>query len=283
MLNDIGIFPDSMRFYHEPDAFTAACLYYAPHVGIYHCNGQYSFARTEDTCLDICQALLVDKGEMTVQYRGQEIHAYAGMLILLDCREPHCYFASSDDISFRWFHIVGKSVAEYVNSIICTHGFVIQAAKDADIALRCAQIVADAREEHPNPHLVSVHLHMLLAQLASLTVESIKNDLELAIQDSARYIETHFADKEVNIPFLASRAALSACYYLRKFKEYQSTTPHQYLQAVRLRAAKEQLTTTSRSIEEIGEACGFCNTSHFVMSFRKSTGMTPLQFRIMWK
>lgn len=283
MRKDIGILPDSMRFYHEPDPFTIANLYYAPHAGIYHCDHQYNVERTEEACLDVCQALMVDKGEMTVQYRGQEIQAYADMLVLLDCREPHRYFAASDEISFRWFHIAGSSSQAYVNDMIRTHGFVIPAAKNADIAQRFAQVIADVREERPNPHLVSVHLHMLLAQLALLTSESVKSDLERAIQDSAAYIETHFADKEVSVPFLAHRAALSTCYYLRKFKEYQSATPHQYLQEVRLRAATKQLMTTSRSIEEIAETCGFCNTSHFIMSFRKSTGMTPLQFRIMWK
>ena len=37
------------------------------------------------------------------------------------------------------------------------------------------------------------------------------------------------------------------------------------------------------AIEEIAEQCGFCNTSHFIMVFRRNTGTTPLQFRIMWR
>lgn len=282
MLNDTGILPDSVRFYHEPNPFTAKNLFHTPHVGVYHCNAQYYFERTKETCLDICQALLVDKGTLAVQYRGQEQQASAGMLVLLDCREPHRYCSASSEVQFRWFHIAGSSSTAYVNHIIQQHGFVIRSAKNADIERSFTQIVSDARL-NANVHLVSLHVHQLLTHLASLTVESVKDELELAVEDSVRYIDAHYADKEVKIPFLASRAALSTCYYLRKFKEYQSTTPHQYLQSVRLRAAKEQLATTSRSIEEIAEACGFCNTSHFVMSFRKGTGLTPLQFRIMWK
>lgn len=283
MLNDVGILTDSVRFYHEPDEFTAANLYYAPHAGIYHCNHEYNVERTEQNCLDVCQALIIDKGIMTVQYREQEEIAYAGMIVLLDCREPHRYFAASEELSFRWFHIVGLNSQTYVNEIIQEHGFVIQAQKNADIEKSCTQILADARDHNPNEHLISVHLHILLAHLASLEEKPVKSDLELAIDDSAKYIEGHYADSDVSIPFLANRAALSTCYYLRKFKEYHDTTPHQYLQAARLRAAKEQLTTTSRTIEAIGETCGYCNTSHFVMAFRKSTGLTPLQFRILWK
>lgn len=283
MLNDTGILPDSVRYYHEPDAFTAAYLYHAPHVGIYHCSGDYQFQRTADTCLSICQALLVDQGELSVHYRGEVCRAAAGALVLLDCREPHFYHAASDDIHFRWFHIVGCSDSAYVNEIIRSHGFVIQTARSPQIEPCFSQIVSAAAQENPNPHLLSVRLQTLLALLASLSEESQKSELERSIDESAQYIESHYADKDVTIPFLAARAALSTCYYLRKFKEYRAITPHQYLQSVRLRAAKQQLTTSSRSVEEIAEGCGFCNTSHFVMAFRKATGMTPLQYRTLWK
>lgn len=283
MLNDIGILKESVRFYREPDAFTAAHLYYVPHAGIYHCNHAYQFERTEETCVDVCQTIIVDKGALEVHYNGYVQTAYSGMIVLLDCRKPHLYRTASDEVRFRWFHFAGGSSEAYVNAIIQSHGFVIQIAKNADIELCCSQIILDIKQQHPNPHTLSVRIHTLLALLSSLASECAKSDVEQAIIDSAHYIETHYADKEVSIPYLASHAALSTCYYLRKFKEYQSMTPHQFLQSARLRAAKEQLTTTSRSIEDIAETCGFCNTSHFVMTFRKNIGMTPLQFRIMWK
>lgn len=279
---DAGILPDSVRFFHEPDAFTEQTLYHTPHVGVYHCDCQYSFARAGETCVNICQAIFVDHGALTVRYRGQEITAYAGMLILLDCREPHEYFAASPEIRFRWFHIVGTCSFSYVAHIIDSHGFVMQTAKNADIERFCAQIVTDAKQD-ANIYRVSAHVEQLLAGLASLAVEKRPDTMEQAMIDSAQYIEAHYAEKETKIPALASRAALSTCYYLRKFKEYHGVTPHQYLQSVRLRAAKEQLTVTSHSMEQIAEDCGFCSTSHFIQAFRKSTGLTPLQFRILWK
>ena len=38
----------------------------------------------------------------------------------------------------------------------------------------------------------------------------------------------NYADKSLSIEHLSQRAALSTCYYMRKFKEYQSATPHQF-------------------------------------------------------
>ena len=52
---------------------------------------------------------------------------------------------------------------------------------------------------------------------------------------------------------------------------------------MRLSAAKQQLLTTSQSIETIADNCGFSSASHFIMAFRKSTGITPHQYRTQWK
>lgn len=49
---------------------------------------------------------------------------------------------------------------------------------------------------------------------------------------------------------------------------------------VRINRAKELLQTTSLSMEEIGERCGFCSASHFVKLFHLSEGITPLQYRL---
>ena len=168
---DAGILPDSVRFFHEPDAFTEQALYHTPHVGVYHCDSQYNFSRAGETCLDICQAIFVDHGALTVRYRGQEITAYPGMLILLDCREPHEYFAVSPEIRFHWFHIVGASSFAYIAHIIQSHGFVIQTAKNADIERFCAQIITDAKQD-ANAYVISAHVEQLLAGLASLAVET---------------------------------------------------------------------------------------------------------------
>ena len=56
-------------------------------------------------------------------------------------------------------------------------------------------------------------------------------------------------------------------------------TPHEYLSAVRLRHAKELLTETALSVEEIGFRCGFSSSTAFIRSFRQATSITPASFR----
>jgi len=183
----------------------------------------------------------------------------------------------------RWFHFLGSSSEAYVQQIASIHGIVMQITQNTDIESCIAQIMKAVAQPEPNPHFVSVNIHRLLALLMTETGAVSKSDLELVINSSVSYIESHYSDPDLSNENLARMAMLSTCYYVRKFKEFRSATPHQFIQAVRIRSAKQKLSTTSLSIEEIAEQCGFCNTSHFIMVFRRTTGITPLQFRIMWR
>lgn len=277
---DTGVLSDSVRYYHEADPFTEKNLYYIPHAGQYHCNSEYEVRRTH---LDVCQAIVVDSGELTVEYHDKTYTAPSGAVILLDCREPHCYYTRSSDLKMRWFHFLGSSSEAYVHQITSVHDIVMQVTQNAEIEPCIAQIMKAVAQAEPNPHLISVSIHRLLALLITSTDTASKSDLELVINSSVSYIESHYSDPDLSNENLARMAMLSTCYYVRKFKEFRSATPHQFIQAVRIRSAKQKLSTTSLSIEEIAEQCGFCNTSHFIMVFRRSTGTTPLQFRIMWR
>ena len=65
----------------------------------------------------------------------------------------------------------------------------------------------------------------------------------------------------------------------RLFKQETGMTPLFYLTDVRLSRARELLITTHQSVGEIAELCGFCNSSHFISTFKQKYGMTPSTFR----
>ena len=53
----------------------------------------------------------------------------------------------------------------------------------------------------------------------------------------------------------------------------------QWLIRQRLIHARLLLISTDKAIAEIGTACAFPNTSHFIKLFRKQYGMTPATYR----
>ena len=76
----------------------------------------------------------------------------------------------------------------------------------------------------------------------------------------------------------SAHVSLRNCY--RLFRQTLHTTPNEYIQSCRIREASLLLSRAEEiSITEIAMRCGFSNSSYFGRVFRKTTGMTPMDFR----
>jgi LacI family transcriptional regulator len=64
-----------------------------------------------------------------------------------------------------------------------------------------------------------------------------------------------------------------------RFKKVLNKTIHQVLHDVRLENAKDMLTNSQKSIDEIAIQCGLSSPQYLYYLFRKEVGMTPTQYR----
>ncbi|GGY24306.1 GlxA family transcriptional regulator [Paludibacterium paludis] len=65
----------------------------------------------------------------------------------------------------------------------------------------------------------------------------------------------------------------------RLFKQYLGTVPSRYYLELRLARARQLLQQTSKSIVQIGLACGFSSGPHFSSTYRNHFGITPREER----
>ncbi|UTH72943.1 GlxA family transcriptional regulator [Chromobacterium sp. IIBBL 290-4] len=65
----------------------------------------------------------------------------------------------------------------------------------------------------------------------------------------------------------------------RLFKQYLSTVPSKYYLELRLNRARQLLQQTSKSIVQIGLACGFSSGPHFSSTYRNHFNITPREER----
>lgn len=94
-----------------------------------------------------------------------------------------------------------------------------------------------------------------------------------------RYVERHYAEP-CSLPHLAGMAGLSRFHFLRRFRAVTGVSPHQYIIALRLRAAAERLRSTTEPVTSIALDVGFNDLSHFNLLFRRSFGAPPRQWRM---
>lgn len=87
------------------------------------------------------------------------------------------------------------------------------------------------------------------------------------------YLCTHFA-QDISVDALAREAGLSRAHLTRAFARQFGVPPHVYLNAVRLRRAREAL-LAGQSLADAAAACGFADQSHFSRRFKGAMGLSP--------
>jgi AraC-like DNA-binding protein len=68
-------------------------------------------------------------------------------------------------------------------------------------------------------------------------------------------------------------------YIIRIFNKEFGLSPIQYINDVRIKRAMYLLETTSRSVKEIMEECGYSDYPYFYKRFVRRTGLSPLRWR----
>jgi transcriptional regulator GlxA family with amidase domain len=78
---------------------------------------------------------------------------------------------------------------------------------------------------------------------------------------------------------LAERFKLSVRSLNRRFKLATNTSPLQYLQNLRIEHAKELLKQSNLAVSEVADMVGYQDASYFTSLFKKSTAVTPIEYR----
>lgn len=98
------------------------------------------------------------------------------------------------------------------------------------------------------------------------------------IQKVQDYIEKHYDDK-LTTETLANLINTGRRTFERRFKEATNNTPIEYLQRVRIEAAKKFFEASRKNVSEIMFDVGYTDTKAFRDIFKKITGLTPIEYR----
>ncbi|WP_243699163.1 GlxA family transcriptional regulator [Anseongella ginsenosidimutans] len=98
------------------------------------------------------------------------------------------------------------------------------------------------------------------------------------IQKVQDYIEKNYNEK-ITIETLAQLINTGRRTFERRFKMATNNTPIEYIQRVRIEAAKKFFEASRRNVTEIMYDVGYTDTRAFRDTFKKITGLTPIDYR----
>lgn len=107
--------------------------------------------------------------------------------------------------------------------------------------------------------------------------ENIKEGREERIVDIMNYLKNHY--KDVTLDELAENFNLSKPYLSKYIKENAGITFQEAVKKARMKKARTLLKESNQTVESIAASVGYENVEHFNRLFKKSYGMTPVQFR----
>ena len=98
------------------------------------------------------------------------------------------------------------------------------------------------------------------------------------VKKAQEYIENNVSDK-ISVEELAEKYALGRRNFERRFKKATNNTPVEYIQRVKIEAAKKSLETSRKNVNEVMFDVGYSDTKAFRTVFKKITGLSPIQYR----
>lgn len=98
------------------------------------------------------------------------------------------------------------------------------------------------------------------------------------LRDATEYLHAHFRDS-VTLAEVAQAVGVHAAHLARVFRQHKGVTVGDHVRALRIEAARQQLSSTERPLSDIAASAGFADQSHFSRSFRAATGHTPGAYR----
>jgi transcriptional regulator GlxA family with amidase domain len=98
------------------------------------------------------------------------------------------------------------------------------------------------------------------------------------IRELQHWLNDHL-DADLSVPALAARARMSPRHFARSFQQQVGVTPGQYVQRLRLEAARHRLEDSDAAVEQVAAGCGFGSAETMRRSFVDALGVAPAEYR----
>jgi transcriptional regulator GlxA family with amidase domain len=115
-------------------------------------------------------------------------------------------------------------------------------------------------------------------QLSFIIFQGQKDHDDEQIKKAQEFIENNFHEK-ITVDQLASMFAIGRRNLERRFKKATSNTVVEYIQRVKMEAAKMNLESSRENVNEVMYKVGYTDTKAFRNTFKRITGLSPVQYR----
>lgn len=131
----------------------------------------------------------------------------------------------------------------------------------------------------PNVDIAMERMKTLLTETAD-EIQKVKNSSSNRLIDQAKQVVAdRYSDPELNLSATAEEIGVSTGYLSALFKKEEGINFIKYVTEIRMQKAMGLLKTTDKHTYEVAEEVGFPDSHYFSITFKKSVGLSPSEFR----
>ncbi len=150
--------------------------------------------------------------------------------------------------------------------------------QDDNANLRCLleKLHEECKGPSPSKPLINHYVKALAMLIARKSMtKSPQNDMVGRVK---QFLQHNMAE-DVTVQQLADLVYVSKSYLSRIFRRQTGMSLNDYLQKLRVEAAKSILVSSNLSVEEVSSMVGYHSPKYFYRVFLSNTGMSPREFR----
>ncbi|MDL2327245.1 AraC family transcriptional regulator [Ruminococcaceae bacterium OttesenSCG-928-A11] len=255
-----------------------AAFLYATHIGsVVFSPGYYTRRANYPYFL----LIFTFQGEGTLEYDGRTYQIKPGDGFLIDGRNPHCYYATSDKgWGYDIIEFNGAAMPQYYEAVAKNSQYKYTFTQDSRFIQQLSDLKSAVMQldESILDYMVNLSLTCLLTEIISLHQAEKLRNIPDWVKTATAYIKSHYQNA-MTLDQLAEQTSVSKYHFAREFKKYTGKTFIDYLGDIRLLQARQYLLSTQLPVAIIAELVGYQSVPYFITLFKNREGTTPHQFR----
>ncbi|HEX3021209.1 MAG TPA: AraC family transcriptional regulator [Lachnospiraceae bacterium] len=261
-----------------PSKDAVESLFYLQQVMV--CSKTFPFS-IEMEHLNSYLLLYVKKGTLRITYNHATFLAKENSFLFINCYDYHRLELVDNSCQYDAIYLNGQNINYYYGIFAKNTCPIYTCAVQSELnhLLRKLNLFlsedTEMNEILRSCTITEILTNIILAKTKEMNTSAlIPNHLrQMKSILENRYQEAHTLDS------LAIELNFNKYKLAKDFKKFYSISPIDYLISRRIEVAKNTLSQTNLSINDISESVGFRNVPHFINIFKKQEGLTPHQYR----
>lgn len=245
-------------------------------MGQHHCQDHI----VRDKGYPCHQILYCTKGSGTLLLDGEKINIPPNTAIFMPAGYPHEYYPNEEIWDIHWVVPAGFAA----NDILLHFGlinpsiFALRETKGLEHIFRKMHDAIRSDNVFGNYKAAGYLYDFLIEFYRIISAKESSVAPNSALMKALDYINFNFA-QPISMNELCAVSGVSKQHLCLLFRNTLGTRPMEYIAKRRIQKAKELLTGSDKTVEEIALETGFCTSSYFCKLFKRYEGITPTGFK----